>query len=76
MVTEESRRLNAIRYNISNQEELTQTLEHYAKHIMVNIQTLEGSRSNLNFLRILKLMILVDKYDPTMSSLQNEYGID
>ena len=76
MVTEESCRLNAIRYNISNQEELTQTLEQYAKHIMVNIQTLEGSRSNLNFLRILKLMILVDKYDPTMSSLQNEDGID
>ena len=47
--TEQSYHLPATRYNISNEEELTDALEGSTKQILLNIQDLEGTKSNLNF---------------------------
>ena len=47
--TEQSYHLPATRYNISNEEELTDALEDSTKQILLKIQDLEGTKSNLNF---------------------------
>ena len=64
--TEESYKLNATVFkNISNQDELTKALEDSVKEILLHIQSLEGRKSNLKFMRILRIVIHFDKYDPT-----------
>ena len=53
--TEQSYHLPATRYNISNEEELTDALEDSTKQILLKLQDLEGTKSNLNFQKILSL---------------------
>ena len=63
--TEQSYHLPATRYNISNEEELTDALEDSTRQILLKIQDLEGTKSNLNFQKILSITLHFDKYDPT-----------
>ena len=55
------------RFNISNEDDLTQALEDSVKQILLQIQTLEASTSNLRFKKVLSITIHYDKYDPTMA---------
>ena len=57
--------LPSTRFNISNEDELTQALEDSVIQIRLQIQNLEGSTSNLNLRKILSLTIHYDRYDPT-----------
>ena len=57
--------LPSTRFNISNEDELTQALEDSVKQILLQIQNLEASASNLRFKKILTITIHYDKYDPT-----------
>ena len=57
--------LPSTRLNISNEDELTQTLEDSVKQILLQIQNLEASTSNLRFKKILSITVHYDKYDPT-----------
>ena len=57
--------LPSTRFNISNEDELTQTLEDSVKQILLQIQNLEASASNLRFKKVLTITIHYDKYDPT-----------
>ena len=52
-------------YPIHNQDELTQALEDSVKPILLQIQNLEGSTSNLRFKNIFSITIHYDKFDPT-----------
>ena len=56
--------LPSTRFNISNKDELTQALENNVKQILLQIQNLEASTSNLRFKKILTITIHYDKYDP------------
>ena len=57
--------LPSTRFNICNEDELTQALEDGVKPIFLQIQNLEASTSNLRFKKILSITIHYDKYDPT-----------
>ena len=57
--------LPSTRFNISNEDELTQTLEDSVKQILLQIQNFEASTLNLRFKNILSITIHCDKYDPT-----------
>ena len=57
--------LPSTRFNISNEDELTQALEDSVKQILLQLQNLEASASNLVFKEILSITIHYDKYDPT-----------
>ena len=57
--------LPSTRFNISNEDELTQALEDSVKQILLQIQNLEASASNLRFKTILSITIHYDRYDPT-----------
>jgi hypothetical protein len=57
--------LPSTRFNISNEDELTQAIEDSAKQILLQIQNLEASASNLRFKNILTITIHYDKYNPT-----------
>ena len=57
--------LPSTRFNISNEDELTQASEDSVKQILLQIQNLEASASNLRFKKILSITIHYDKYDPT-----------
>ena len=52
-------------YPIHNEEELTQALERSVTQILLQIQNLEASTSNLRFKKILSITIHYDKFDPT-----------
>jgi hypothetical protein len=52
-------------YPIHNEEELTQALEKSVTQILLQIQNLEASTSNLRFKKILSITIHYDKFDPT-----------
>ena len=52
-------------YPIHNQDELTQALEDSVKQILLQMQNLEGSTSNLRFKNIFSITIHYDKFDPT-----------
>ena len=57
--------LPSTRFNISNEDELTQALEDSVKQILLQMQNLEASASNLRFKKILTITIHYDRYDPT-----------
>ena len=57
--------LPSTRFNISNEDELTQALEDSVIQIRLQIQNLEGSTSNLRFRKFLSITIHYDKFDPT-----------
>ena len=57
--------LPSTRFNISNEDELTQALEDSVKQILLQMQNLEASASNLRFKKVLTITIHYDKYDPT-----------
>ena len=57
--------LPSTRFNISNEDELTQALEDSVKQILLQIQNLEASASNLRLKNILSITIHYDRYDPT-----------
>ena len=52
-------------FNISNEDELSQILENSIKYILLQIQNLEISTSNLHVKKILLITIHYNKYDPT-----------
>ena len=52
-------------YPIHNEEELTQAWERSVTQILLQIQNLEASTSNLRFKKILSTTIHYDKFDPT-----------
>ena len=52
-------------YPIHNEEELAQALEKSVTQILLQIQNLEASTSNLRFKKILSITIHYDKFDPT-----------
>ena len=54
--------LPSSRFNISTEDELTQALEDSFKQILLQIQNLEASASNLRFKQILSITIHYDKY--------------
>ena len=57
--------LPSTRFNISNEDELTHALEDSVKQILLQMQKLEASTSNVRFKKILSMTIHYDKYDPT-----------
>ena len=57
--------LPSTRFNISNEDELTQALEDSVKRILWQIQNLESSTSNRRYRKVLSITIHYDKYDPT-----------
>ena len=57
--------LPATRYNVHNEDELNQALENSVQQILLKIQDLKGTQSNLVFKKIVSIAIHVDKYDPT-----------
>ena len=57
--------LPATRYNVHNEDELNQALENSVQQILLKIQDLEGTQSNLVFKKIVSITIHFDKYDPT-----------
>ena len=68
-LVEETYNLPATRFNIHNEDELTQAIEDSVKQILLQIEQLEGSRSNLVFKKIISIEIHYDKYDPTRAGL-------
>ena len=68
-LVEEIYNLPATRFNIHNEEELTQAIEDSVKQILLQIEQLEGSRSNLVFKKIISIEIHYDKYDPTRAGI-------
>ena len=54
--------LPSTRFNISTEDELTQALEYSFKQILLHIQNLEASASNLRFKKMLLITIHYDKY--------------
>ena len=57
--------LPSTRFNISNEDELTQALEDSIKQILLQMQNLEAPASNLRFKQILSITIRYDRYDTT-----------
>ena len=57
--------LLSTRFNISNEDELTQALEDSVIQIRLQTQNFEGSTSNLRFKEILPITIHYDRYGPT-----------
>ena len=51
-----------------NEDELTQALEDSVKQILLQIQNLEASTSNLRFKKIISITIHHDKFDSTVSN--------
>ena len=64
--------LPSTRFNISNEDELTQALEDSVKQISLQIQNLEASASNLRFKKILSVTIHYDRHDPTRAGRHTE----
>ena len=54
--------LPSTRFNISTEDELTQALEDSFKQILLQLQNLEASASNIRFKHILSITIHYDKY--------------
>ena len=52
-------------YPIHNEDELTQALEDSVKQILLQIQNLEASTSNLRSKKIISVTIRYNKFDPT-----------
>jgi len=67
--------LPSTRFNISNEDELTQALEDSVKQILLQIQNLEASTSNLRFKKILSITIHYDRYDPTRAGRYYQNGL-
>ena len=57
--------LPSTRFNISNEDELTQALEDSVIQIQLQIQNSKSSTSNLRFKKTLSKTIHYDRYDPT-----------
>ena len=57
--------LPSTRFDISKEDELTQALEDSVKQILLQIQNLEASASNLRFKKIVSITNRYDRYDPT-----------
>ena len=57
--------LPATRFNIHNEDDLNSALEDSVKQILLQIEQLEGTRSNLRFKRVISITFHYDRYDPT-----------
>ena len=57
--------LPSARFNIHNDDDLTQAIEDSVKQILLQIEKLEATKSNLKFKRAVSITIHYDKYDPT-----------
>ena len=62
---EVSYNLPATRFNIHNEDELTEAIEDSVKQILLQIEKLEALASGLKFKGIVSITIHYDKYDPT-----------
>ena len=58
-------KLPSTRFNIHNEDDLTQAIEDSVKQILLQIEKLEATKSNLKFKKVLSITIHYDKYDPT-----------
>lgn len=61
--------LPSTRFNIHNEDDLTQAIEDSVKQVLLQIEKLEASKSNLIFKKITKIAIHYDKYDPTRAGI-------
>ena len=57
--------LPSTRFNIQSEEDVDDALVKSVKQILLQIEKLEGTRSNLKFKRIISITVHYDKYDPT-----------
>ena len=57
--------LRSTRCSIENKEDLDDALETTVKEIILQIEKLEGTRSNLGFKAIISITIHFERYDPT-----------
>ena len=58
-------KLPSTRFNIHNEDDLTQAIEDSVKQILLQIEKLEATKSNLKFKKVVSITIHYDKYDPT-----------
>ena len=61
--------LPSTRFNIHNEDDLTQAIEDSVKQVLLQIEKFEASKSNLIFKKITKIAIHYDKYDPTRAGI-------
>ena len=61
--------LPSTRFNIHNEDDLNQAIEDSVKQVLLQIEKLEASRSNLRFKRIISITIHYDRYDPTRAGI-------
>ena len=57
--------LPATRFNVQNEDELTNAIEDSVKQILLSIDNLEGLASGLKFKKVISINIHYDRYDPT-----------
>ena len=58
-------KLPSTRFNVHNEDGLKQAIEDSLKQILLQIENLEATSSNLQFKKITSITIHDDKYDPT-----------
>ena len=58
-------KLPSTRFNIHNEDDLTQAIEDSVKQILLQIEKLEATKSNLKFKKVVSITIHYDEYDPT-----------
>ena len=57
--------LPSTRFNVHNEDDLTEAIEDSVKQILLQIEKLEASASNLKFKKVISITTHYDKYDPT-----------
>ena len=58
-------KLPSTRFNVQSEDDLKQAIEDSSKQILLQIEKLQGTSSNLQFKTITSITIHCDKYDPT-----------
>ena len=59
--------LPSTRFNIQHEEDLDDALETTVKEIILQVEKLEGTKSNLRFKATISITIHFDRYDPTQA---------
>ena len=60
--------LRSTRFNIHNENDLNKALEDSVKEILLQIEQIEASSSNLKFKKVVSITIPDDRYNPTRAS--------
>ena len=58
-------KLPSTRFNVHNEDDTKQAIEDSVKQILLQIEKLQGTSSNLQFKKITSITFHYDKYDPT-----------